>query len=111
MPSASGSGSSAPRSGRTSPRSGSACPSRSRSGRRLGQGPRHRRRPSRVRLTSLRRLVQVKLTPVEEDAMPSEDQAYGREELTRAIERRSHVEEKLRHDAREMLEVLKVDIP
>jgi len=39
------------------------------------------------------------------------ENAMGRDEQARAIERRSVVEEKLRHDVREMLEVLKADIP
>lgn len=43
--------------------------------------------------------------------MESEHETLGREEHERAIERRTVVEEKLRHDVRQMIEVLKVDIP
>src|SRR5438309_5984134 len=43
--------------------------------------------------------------------MDGKDELLGREEQTRAQERRAAVEDKLRHDVREMLEVLKADIP
>jgi len=39
------------------------------------------------------------------------DHAYGREEHARAIERRKSVEQKLEYDVREMVEVLRVDVP
>ena len=39
------------------------------------------------------------------------ESTMGRDEHAKAVERRSVVEEKLRHDVREMLEVLKADIP
>lgn len=45
------------------------------------------------------------------DNQAMSENTLGRDEHGRAVERRSIVEEKLRHDVREMLEVLKVDIP
>jgi hypothetical protein len=39
------------------------------------------------------------------------ESTMGKDEQAKAVERRSVVEEKLRHDVREMLEVLKADIP
>jgi hypothetical protein len=39
------------------------------------------------------------------------ENTLGRDEHARAVERRTIIEEKLRHDVREMLEVLKVDVP
>jgi hypothetical protein len=39
------------------------------------------------------------------------DQPIGHEDYERAVERRAVVEDKVRHDVREMLEVLRADIP
>ncbi len=43
--------------------------------------------------------------------MEGRETPLGGDEYKRAVERRSVVEEKLRHDVREMLEVLKADVP
>lgn len=39
------------------------------------------------------------------------ESSLGGDEVARAVERRTAVEEKLRHDVREMLEVLRADVP
>jgi hypothetical protein len=43
--------------------------------------------------------------------MDSREGTLGGDEYARAVERRGVVEEKLRHDVREMLEVLRADVP